>query len=314
MRVVGRAEAALGLALLVVLVDAPRPRARRRGVAASSASATRSPVGRRVDGEADGQRPRQPAREPHLARRRARSRRWPMKPSSGESAPEASMSRSESSREVSVTSVRATRDPSGALAGPVDQLAAVRLDQAFGPRRRVTPSPSAGTSPSSSSFAIDELRALLRRRAASVSTHDLGLGWRLVRIVDAREALDLARERLRRRDPSRRAGRTRRPTPRRRPRRTCPYSSTSSRAFARVSLVRRDRRGDHRAALARQPRGDPADALDVRVAVLLREAEALREVRADRCRRRGTRRRGRGGRAPARRGARSSSCPTRRAR
>ena len=33
-------------------------------------------------------------------------------------------------------------------------------------------------------------------------------------------------------------------------------------------------------AVAGQPRGDPADALDVRVAVLLREAEALRQVRA----------------------------------
>ena len=46
-------------------------------------------------------------------------------------------------------------------------------------------------------------------------------------------------------------------------------------------LVRRDRGRDHGAALARDPRGDPADALDVRVAVLLREAEALREVHAD---------------------------------
>src|SRR4029453_18653581 len=34
-------------------------------------------------------------------------------------------------------------------------------------------------------------------------------------------------------------------------------------------------------ALARQARGDPADPLDVRVAVLLREPEALRQMRAD---------------------------------
>ena len=46
-------------------------------------------------------------------------------------------------------------------------------------------------------------------------------------------------------------------------------------------LVRRDRRDDHDRAGAREPRGDPADARDVRVAVLLREAEALREMRAD---------------------------------
>src|SRR5205814_2961867 len=45
--------------------------------------------------------------------------------------------------------------------------------------------------------------------------------------------------------------------------------------------VRRDRGADDGAAVARHPRGDPADPLDVRVAVLLREAEALREVRAD---------------------------------
>src|SRR5947207_6237873 len=43
-------------------------------------------------------------------------------------------------------------------------------------------------------------------------------------------------------------------------------------------LLRRDRGRDHGPALTRQPRGDPADALDVRVAVLLREAEPLREV------------------------------------
>src|SRR5438034_7988614 len=39
-----------------------------------------------------------------------------------------------------------------------------------------------------------------------------------------------------------------------------------------------DRGRDYRAALARDPGGHPADALDVRVTVLLREAEALRQV------------------------------------
>ena len=61
-----------------------------------------------------------------------------------------------------------------------------------------------------------------------------------------------------------------------------PNCSTCRGPSARVSRVRRDRGGDHGAAVAREPRGDPADPLDVRVAVLLREAEALREVRADR--------------------------------
>src|SRR5205814_6694116 len=46
-------------------------------------------------------------------------------------------------------------------------------------------------------------------------------------------------------------------------------------------LVRRDRRDDHGRAGAREPRSDPPDAGDVRVAVLLREAEPLREVGAD---------------------------------
>src|SRR5207244_12749520 len=54
------------------------------------------------------------------------------------------------------------------------------------------------------------------------------------------------------------------------------------RARLRAPLgVRRDRRHEHGRAVAREPRGDPADALDVRVAVLLREPEPLREVRAN---------------------------------
>ena len=46
-------------------------------------------------------------------------------------------------------------------------------------------------------------------------------------------------------------------------------------------LVGRDRRDDDGGAGAREPRGDPADAADVRVAVLLREAEILGQVLAD---------------------------------
>ena len=88
-----------------------------------------------------------------------------------------------------------------------------------------------------------------------------------------------------------------------------PNSSTSSRAFCARLLVGRDRRRDHGAAVARQPRGDPADALDVRVAVLLREAEALREVRAHGVAVEVLDERGRGARARGRRCGRSSSCP-----
>src|SRR4029453_3252986 len=54
--------------------------------------------------------------------------------------------------------------------------------------------------------------------------------------------------------------------------------------FARMAprfLVRRDRRDEHRRAVAGQPRGDPADPFDVRVAVLLRKAEAFRKMRPD---------------------------------
>src|SRR4029453_394304 len=46
-------------------------------------------------------------------------------------------------------------------------------------------------------------------------------------------------------------------------------------------LVGRDRRDEHGGAVPGQPGGNPADALDVRVAVLLREPEALREMRTD---------------------------------
>src|SRR5918999_4046615 len=45
-------------------------------------------------------------------------------------------------------------------------------------------------------------------------------------------------------------------------------------------LVRRDRGHENCRAVARQPRGHPADPLDVRVAIGLREAKAFREMRA----------------------------------
>ena len=75
-----------------------------------------------------------------------------MKPSSGDSAPDAIMSRSESSREVSVDDLERV-EVVRRVARPVDERAAVRRDQAIGrgDGHAVT---LAGTSPSSSSFAM----------------------------------------------------------------------------------------------------------------------------------------------------------------
>jgi len=102
--VVRRAEAALGLALAVVLVDLVDV---EDGELAAALVGERDAVvlGRPVDGEADRKRPWEPAR--------------PMKPSSGESAPDASMSRSDSSREVSVT---VSRRSSFSGRGPVRSI------------------------------------------------------------------------------------------------------------------------------------------------------------------------------------------------
>src|SRR5581483_8910660 len=101
-----------------------------------------------------------------------------------------------------------------------------------------------------------------------------------VRVVDARKTLDLAGERLRVEpvDVTARAllERGRDVNLDERPERL----DQLARALPRLA-VGRDRRREHGAALARQPRGDPADPLDVRVPVLLREAETLGEVRAD---------------------------------
>src|SRR5205085_182723 len=47
-------------------------------------------------------------------------------------------------------------------------------------------------------------------------------------------------------------------------------------------LVGRDRGRDDGAAVARQARGDPADPLDVRVAILLRDTQSLRKMGANR--------------------------------
>ena len=163
------------------------------------------------------------------------------------------------------------------LARAIDERAAVRRDQAIGRRNRHARTP-AGMWPSSSSFAMT-WAAASSGSVDSVSTTISGLGRRLVRVVHAREALDLAGERLRVEAVH-----------------VTPCALVDGSADEHLDeraelldhraglpprlLVRRDRGRNYRAALPRDPRGDPADALDVRVAVLLREPEALREVRA----------------------------------
>ena len=120
----------------------------------------------------------------------------------------------------------------------------------------------------------------LAGRAAGRLQPQLGLERLLVRRRDAGEVLDLAGERGRV-EPLRIAARAL--LERRRDvdldeRRV--LLDEGARVAAHL-LVRRDRRDDHDRAGAREPRSDPADARDVRVAVLLREAEALREMGAD---------------------------------
>ena len=150
MRVVGRAEALLRLALLVVLEglldlehgDGPA------GLVREGDAVSRR---RRVDGEADGKRPRKPAREVHLLddalvvrlahealERRERAR--------GDHVEVGELPRGERDDLERVEVGRR-------VAGAVDERPAVRRDQAIRrcDRHAVT---LAGTSPSSSSFAM----------------------------------------------------------------------------------------------------------------------------------------------------------------
>ena len=224
------------------------------------------------------------------------------------------MSRSETSREVSVTASRARRDRPAPLAGAIDERAAMRLDQTC-PRRAGDRTAHAAhrrprTRPSSLELAEHELGALLRSHALGVDDGSRGSQAPRTGRDTPVKLLDLAGERLRvealhvapRALVDRcvdvdldEAART--PRPSRAP-------SRGSRAYGR------DRRRRSTAPpLPREPRGDPADALDVRVAVLLREAEPLRTGAGEPRRRPGTRRSGRGARARADRSPRSSSCP-----
>src|SRR4029077_5018863 len=124
----------------------------------------------------------------------------------------------------------------------------------------------------------DELRALFRLVLLRVDAH-LGIARLLVRVVDTGEALDLTLECLLvetldvaaralldgRGDVHLDGG--------------APLLDEVPRLLPRL-LVRRDRRSDHCGAVSGQARGDPANSLDVRIAVLLREPEPLRQVRA----------------------------------
>src|SRR4029077_966004 len=126
----------------------------------------------------------------------------------------------------------------------------------------------------------DELRALFRLVLLRVDAH-LGIARLLVRVVDTGEALDLTLESLliETLDVAARAlldGRGDVHLDER-----APLLDELPRLLARL-LVRRDRRCDHRGAVSGQARGYPADSLDVRVTVLLREPEPLRQVRAHR--------------------------------
>src|SRR5512132_2443894 len=227
-----------------------------------------------------------------------------MNPSRGLKAPEAIMSRSDSSREVSLTTSRplksSGRSPVRSTSSP--PWGSIRPVRVPGTRTRLIATPpvprrvdwslpdgdiasdvSCGHLGSSETKLLepveDDARRLLRRMLLGVDPQ-LRLARLLVGIRDARELLDLAPKRLlvEALDVAARALLDR-----------CRHIDLHERTvlfdqlahMAPRFLVRRDRRDEHRPAVTRQPGGDPADPLDVRVAVLLREAEALREVRAD---------------------------------
>ena len=165
------------------------------------------------------------------------------------------MSRSESSREVSGI-VSRLAEVARPLAGAVDERAPVRRDQVVG-RRRAHAATSAGTRPSSSSLATTR-RALSSGVVLLGVEDELRVPRRLVRVVDAREALDLALERLlvealhvSPRTLLDRGGHVDLDE-------RAPLLDHLPRLPAR-RLVRGDRGGDDGAALARQPRRDPAD-------------------------------------------------------
>ena len=276
MSVVGRSEAALRLALLVVVVDLLDLEDGERPAALVGEG---DPVSARLvlDGEADRERPRKAAREAHVLdhalvvgrRHEARQRR---ERSRGEHVQVGQLARRERDGLERL-------DVARPLARALDELAAVRLDQLIG-GHGAHAFTSGGQEPDLLELGDDGLSAFLRRLALGVDD-DLRVLGLLIGVVDAGEALDLAGEGL-----------------------FVEALHVAARALldggadedlderallldqlARLSprlLVRGDGRADDGGAVADEPRGDPADALDVRVAILLRESETLGQARAHR--------------------------------
>ena len=149
---VGGPEAALGLPLLVIGVgvldveDGEQPAVL---VGERDAVCLRS----RLDGEADGERPRQAVREPHLLDHalvvvRAHEALERRERTAGEHVEVGDLARRQGDRLEPLDAV-------GALAQPVDERASVRMDQPVGVRGNGVHAVTCdGTSPSSSSFAI----------------------------------------------------------------------------------------------------------------------------------------------------------------
>ena len=272
---VGRPEAALGLALLVVGVDVLDVEDGKRA-AALVGERDAVALGRLGNRQADRQGPREAAAEPHglddalvvLPAHEAGERG---EGTGGEHVQIGRLARGERDDRKRVEVV-------GTVARPWRERAAVGSDELVGgavltraPRSRRAPAPRASGRRSARSPRESAPRCRPRSPALR----------RLVRVVDACEALDLAGVGL--------GVETVRVAPRTLLDRRVHVDLDEraellhqvARLLARLD-VGRDGGGDGGAAVARDARGDPADALDVRVAVFLREAEAFREVRADR--------------------------------
>ena len=184
--------------------------------------------------------------------------------------------------------------------GPVEQPSARR---ALGRTPRARSAAPAAPRPAPPAWPPTPRPSPARCRARSSGDERL-----LVGVGDAGEALDLARRGRARRGPSRRAARTPRPTPARRPRRSaCPCARGPRRAAPR--------KGDTAATNVITPlRVSRSDTQARRctfcVAVLAREAEVRRRGSGARRRRRAPPRGGRGRAAARPRAGRSSTCPS----
>ncbi len=276
MRLVGGAEAVLGLAVLVVVVDLGH--LEHGELAAALVGERDATAGRRlVHRQADRQRPGQTACEPHLldhalvvlAAHEALERRESAR---GEHVQIGYLARGQGEDLERVEVVRP-------LARAIDERPAVRLDQRLCRDDRAHARTSAGTSRSSSS--LDTIAwAASSGSSSSVSTtssgacgSSYGSSTPVKPLISPLKAfsyrpLDVALRALVDR---------------------CLDEHLHERAplldqpacLPPGLLVRRDRGRDHGTALTGQAGRDPADSLDVRVAVLLREPEPLGQMRAD---------------------------------